>query len=118
MKAVGDEAEQLAATFLKRQGLKLLAQNYQCPFGEIDLICEDQGVLVFVEVRLRQNEMFGGARFSITPTKQLRLSRSAHHYLQQHKHNQPPCRFDVILLKELELNSVEWIKDAFSVQAG
>jgi len=57
----GAEAEQLAATFLQRQGLKLVETNYRCRFGEIDLVCKDMNTLVFVEVRLRGNDAFGGA---------------------------------------------------------
>lgn len=70
---------------------------------------DDRGTLVFVEVRLRKSDRFGGAGGSITPHKQGRLIRAAQHYLQQQK-RQPPCRFDALLL---EGGRMEWIKDAF-----
>ena len=69
----GLEAEKLAATFLTEHGLKLVAQNYHCRFGEIDLIMKDGKTLVFIEVRLRSNNQFGDAGSSITPQKQQKL---------------------------------------------
>lgn len=108
----GAEAEQLAATFLQRQGLKLVETNYRCRFGEIDLICNDQSTLVFVEVRLRGNDAFGGAAASITAGKQHKLVLAARHYLQQLR-SFPSCRFDVVLLRGLRDNDIEWIRNAF-----
>ena len=108
----GAEAEQLAATFLQRQGLKLVETNYRCRFGEIDLVCKDQNTLVFVEVRLRGNDAFGGAAASITASKQHKLVLAARHYLQQLRAF-PACRFDVVLLRGLRDNDIEWIRNAF-----
>lgn len=86
-----------------------MARNYRCRMGEIDLILEDRGTLVFVEVRLRSNAGFGGAAASITARKQDRLIRAAQHYLQQLR-VLPPCRFDAVLL---DGGRMEWIRDAF-----
>lgn len=108
----GAAAEQLAAAFLQRQGLKLVEANYRCRFGEIDLICNDQNTLVFVEVRLRGNETFGGAAASITAGKQRKLVLTARHYLQRLR-AAPACRFDVVLLRGLRDNDIEWIRNAF-----
>jgi len=107
---LGQEAEKLAAEFLQRQGLRLVARNFRCRMGEIDLIMDDRGTLAFVEVRLRKNNHFGGAGASITAHKQGKLIRAAQHYLQQQA-VQPPCRFDAVLL---DGGKMEWIKDAFS----
>ena len=112
MKSRGDHAEQLAAAFLQKQGLKLLEQNYRCRFGEIDLILLDKKTLVFAEVRLRTNQNFGGAASSITAQKQTRIVHTAQHYLSM-QHNMPPCRFDVVLLNELTNMHIEWIQNAF-----
>src|SRR5512139_3460791 len=101
MKDSGALAEQLAAQFLQRQGLKLLQTNYRCRYGEIDLICQHKEVLVFVEVRLRSNGTFGGAAASIDARKQAKLLRSAHHYLATLPHV-PPCRFDAILMQSTD----------------
>jgi len=108
----GAEAERLAAAFLQRQGLKLVETNYRCRFGEIDLVCKDQNTLVFVEVRLRGNEAFGGAAASITARKQHKLVLTARHYLQRLRAS-PACRFDVVLLRGLRDNDIEWIRNAF-----
>ena len=111
----GYEAEKLAVTFLANHGLKLLEQNYHCRFGEIDLVMMDVKTLVFVEVKLRSSNHFGGAAVSITPQKQQKLILTAQHYLQQHVKNQSQiaCRFDAILMTKADLNSIEWIRNAF-----
>ncbi|MBS4097855.1 MAG: YraN family protein [Sulfuricella sp.] len=111
--ADGAQAEQLAAAYLERHGLRAVERNYRCRQGEIDLILHDGGTLVFVEVRLRKSAAFGGAAASITAKKQRRIVLAAEHYLQGLKRI-PPCRFDVVLLDGLAAQSVEWIKDAFS----
>lgn len=108
----GAKAEQLAAAFLQRQGLKLVETNYRCRFGEIDLICHDRNTLVFVEVRLRGNDAYGGAAASITTSKQHKLVLAARHYLQRLRAS-PACRFDVVLLRGLRDNDIEWIRNAF-----
>ena len=109
MNGSGTETEGIAAAFLEKRGLRLLERNYRCRGGEIDLIMEDGGTLVFVEVRLRRNESFGGAAASITAHKQDKLLHAAQHYLQRLA-SQPPCRFDAVLSDGERL---EWIKDAF-----
>lgn len=108
----GQLAEVMAATFLQKQGLKLVEKNFRCKYGEIDLIMQDGKTLVFVEVRLRSNQNYGGAAMSINQAKQQKLTRSAEHYLQTH-HIQSACRFDAILLQSTQLNAVEWIQNAF-----
>ncbi len=108
----GARAEELAAAFLRRQGLKLLEKNYRCRFGEIDLILKDGETLVFVEVRLRGNPRYGGAAASITPAKRAKLLKTARHYLGHLTHF-PPCRFDAVLLNDAAGESLEWIRNAF-----
>lgn len=108
----GDEAEQLASEFLQRQHLVLLERNYRCRFGEIDLIMRDGMTLVFVEVRMRTSQIFGGAAASITLSKQTKLLRTARHYLTRLK-SMPPCRFDAVLLSGSNSQELEWIKNAF-----
>jgi putative endonuclease len=106
----GKEAENHAASFLQSQGLRLVARNYRCRMGEIDLIMEHGSTLVFVEVRMRRSENFGGAAASITGHKQRKLIHAAQHFLQQQT-KQPSCRFDAVLMSG---DKIEWIKDAFS----
>lgn len=110
-KQTGAAAEDLAASFLARRGLRVVERNYRVRGGEIDLICLDGATLVFVEVRLRTNQRYGGAGASITATKQRRLILAAHHYLQTH--GEQDCRFDCVLLSSLEEDNLEWVRDAF-----
>ena len=107
----GLAAEKIAATFLQQQGMTLIAKNFSCKYGEIDLIMRDANSLVFIEVRLRRNADFGGAAMSINPSKQGKLARSAEYYLQLH--GNCACRFDVILMRSADINTVEWIQNAF-----
>lgn len=111
MNNLGDEAEQIAAMYLQQNGLILLDRNYRCRFGEIDLVMREGKTLVFVEVRLRRDNSFGGAGSSITPSKQQKLTRTAEHYLQQH--GMASCRFDAILMRKPGVDHIEWIKNAF-----
>ena len=106
----GAAAEALAARFLAARGLVIIARNYRCRGGEIDLIARDRDTLVFVEVRLRSSDAFGGARASITAAKRGRLQRAAGHYLARIG-REPPCRFDAILLDALDSGRIEWLKD-------
>ncbi|WP_353739438.1 YraN family protein [Accumulibacter sp.] len=112
--ANGRIAEELAARFLEGQGLTVLARNYRCRGGEVDLICRDKQGLVFVEVRLRRNANYGGAAASITSTKQRRIILAAQHYLAAQAGRESDCRFDCILLDGLSAATIEWICDAFS----
>ena len=77
----GREAEDLAGAHLSRHGLRIVARNVRYRDGEIDLVCEDRDTLVFVEVRLRRDERFGGSAASITPHKRARVIRAALRYL-------------------------------------
>ncbi len=108
----GAQAEQWAAQYLLRQGLKPVAQNYRGRFGEIDLIMQDGPELVFVEVRLRRSEDFGGAAASIDTRKQQRIISTAQQYLADLARI-PPCRFDVVLMGDVQGGQVQWLKNAF-----
>lgn len=109
----GELAEQLAAKYLQKQGLKLLHANYSCRFGEIDLIMQDGDTHVFAEVRLRSGSAFGGAAASIDARKQTKIIRTAQHYLATLPRI-PPCRFDAIVMQTVDINKIEWLKNAFT----
>ncbi len=108
----GSDAKQRAAIFLQQQKLTLLESNYRYRFGEIDLIMREGDTVVFVEVRMRSSNRFGGAAASITAAKRLKLTRAARHYLAEHE-SDLPCRFDAILISGERENKIEWIRDAF-----
>ena len=109
----GREAEATALRYLQNQGLKLIAQNYRCRFGEIDLIMRDGSTIVFTEVRLRRSNAFGGASASVDSNKQRRILATARHYLSELRAS-PVCRCDVVLLSNVEDNAIEWIQNAFT----
>ncbi len=111
MSELGALAEDAAADFLTGRGLRLLARNYHCRFGEIDLIMTEGHTLVFVEVRYRRSKSFGGAVESITAAKREKLLRAARHYLAALKEF-PACRFDAVLLSG-DTKELEWIQNAF-----
>ena len=104
----GAAAERAAAVYLEAHGLTILARNYRCKGGEIDLIAKEGATIVFVEVRLRATERFGGAGASIDGRKQQRLLRAARHFLGGHRDR--ACRFDAVLLGP---RGIEWVRDAF-----
>jgi putative endonuclease len=106
----GAAAEALAADFLEAQGLAIVAQNYRCRGGEIDLIARDGETLIFVEVRLRSDASYGGAAESITAAKRRRIAFAAAQYLGR-LGREPPCRFDAILLDSLDPSRIEWLVD-------
>ncbi|QOJ08696.1 YraN family protein [Nitrosomonas sp. H1_AOB3] len=108
----GSDAEQRAAIFLQQQKLTLLERNYRCRFGEIDLIMREGDTVVFIEVKMRSSDRFGGAVASITAAKRLKLTRAARHYLAEHE-GDLPCRFDAILISGEWKNEIEWIRNAF-----
>jgi putative endonuclease len=108
----GDEKERLAEEYLAARGFRLIERNFLCKSGEIDLIMKDQNSLVFIEVRYRENQEFGGALASITVGKQKKLRRAAEYYLLQHFGNTPPpCRFDVVGIEGQD--EIMWVKNAF-----
>jgi putative endonuclease len=106
----GVAAEAFAADFLAARGLALLERNYRCRKGEIDIIARDGDTLVFIEVRLRSRDDFGGAAASITAAKRRRLEYAARHYLAG-LGKEPPCRFDAVLLDAIEPGHVEWLRN-------
>lgn len=111
----GDEAESIALEFLERQGMRLIERNYHCRQGEIDLIMEHRGALIFVEVRFRTGSTFGSALESIDARKKSRIIQCASHYLSTLKASRT-ARFDVVALspgnRQLD---IDWIPDAFQI---
>jgi len=108
--ADGARAEALAAEFLASHNLAVVERNWRRRHGELDLIARDGDTLVFVEVRLRRRNDYGGAASSITSAKQTRLRKAAEMYLARFAHP-PPCRFDAILLDGLHAARIEWLRD-------
>jgi putative endonuclease len=93
----GRFGEDLAARYCRKKlGYREICRNWSCPQGEIDLICRDHGVLVFIEVRTRAgNALISGAH-SVDAKKKKKLRRACRSYLYQLKHSVPHFRFDII----------------------
>lgn len=118
----GQHAENACCEYLQQQGLKLLARNYRGQRGEIDIVMQDNNALVFVEVRYRKNNAYGGALESITAEKQARVTATAEQYLQ-HETKIKNGRIDVVAMSQKLQNKTtenpseeyafEWIKNAF-----
>ena len=102
--------------YLQDAKLRLLHRNYRTPGrggGEIDLIMQaPDGTTVFVEVRKRKTNTYGGAAASVGSVKQRRIIFAARHYLARLR-ELPPCRFDVVALEKGE---IEWLQGAFHDQ--
>lgn len=95
---LGKLGEKLAIDALQSLGYAILARRYRTPCGEIDIVANDGGTLVFVEVKARQDEEFGTAAEAVTFWKQRRLARMAREYLVREQIVDQPCRFDVVAI--------------------
>src|SRR5690625_1633549 len=118
MQRRGQYAEIKAARWLQQQKLTILTTNLRCKFGEIDIVAKEHGILVFIEVRSRSHQRFGGAAASIDHAKQKRIIRTAQYHLlplaKQFFNNKiPPCRFDVVTLQQ---DRLKWYRAAFSMR--
>lgn len=110
---LGREAENLACDYLLQKGLNLVTRNYHCRRGEIDLIMDDHGTTVFIEVRYRKNALYGDAKESITRQKQHKIHSTALHYMQTENPHKN-FRIDVIAITgENKQQQLEWIQNAF-----
>ena len=93
---LGQTGEDLACKELERRGYAILARRYRSRFGEIDIVAKCDDVIVFVEVKARAGDDFGGGAAAVTPWKQRRIAQMAVDYLSRHHLHDRPCRFDVV----------------------
>jgi len=119
MRSAGEDYECQAALWLEQhQGVTLLARNFRCRAGEIDIVARDDRHLVFLEVRARSNPRYASAAASVDWRKQQRLRRAAQFYLQRHPRlAHLPCRFDVIAFQPRQSGAGQellWIRGAFT----
>ncbi len=110
-RATGDEFESRALQFLQKNGLTLVTRNWQCRVGEIDLVMREGATLVFVEVRKRSSQAFGGALQSIAGKKSARMRRAVELYLSQLP-QVPDCRVDAVSFEQD--NRPTWTKNILS----
>jgi putative endonuclease len=95
---VAVRGELLARRHLERLGYRIHAQNWRAREGEIDLVAEDQGTLVFVEVKTRSGRAFGLPEEAVTRAKRRHLRDAAQAYLEAHDLGEAPWRIDVIAI--------------------
>ncbi len=93
---IGILGEEIAAHYLELHGMRILARNQETSAGEIDIVLDDNGELVFCEVKTRENLCFGPPECAITARKQRMMRRSAQAYLGQRGLDDQVCRFDVV----------------------
>jgi putative endonuclease len=93
---LGKVGEELACLELERRGYAILARRYRRRGGEVDVVAEDDGTIVFVEVKAREGVACGDGAEAVTPIKQRRIAQVAVEYLVRHHLSSRPCRFDVV----------------------
>lgn len=114
-RATGKRGEDLAADYLTQQGLVVVERNYRCQWGEIDIICRQGALLVFVEVRSKTSDRYGTPEESINRVKISRIRKTAMEYLNNHPEGRSgKLRFDFIAVTFKEhQGSINHIKGAF-----
>ena len=110
----GGYGEAIAEGYLRAKGCEILKSRYRCAYGEIDLIARDKdGILAFVEVKLRKNWKTGEAAEAVTPGKRRRIILTALHYIAAYGNGDMTYRFDVIEVWGREFYNVRHIENAF-----
>jgi putative endonuclease len=113
--AVGKYGERVALQHLEDAGFEILARNWRCPDGEIDIVARERDVLVICEVKTRSGLGFGLPAEAITRTKADRLRRLACRWLQEHPAGGADVRFDVVSVLRAQRGAavVEHLRGAF-----
>ena len=112
--ATGANAEQRACAALQGRGLKLIARNWRCRQGELDLLMQDGDTLAVIEVRARAHASHGGAAGSVDGRKQRRIAAATQAWLQQNpRWAESPLRFDVYAYEADGRG--EWLQAAFTL---
>lgn len=111
-RSAGKEKEDLAASYLQKQGYRICERNFRTRFGEIDLIAEKDSALVFVEVKYRSSDAYGDPLAAVDLRKQRRICRTGLAYYAANGYREEvPCRFDVIAV--YGDGRVEQVENAF-----
>lgn len=116
-KVIGNMGEEVAVKFLKKKGHIILERNFNVHGGEIDIITKKDGCIVFVEVKTRSNDDYGGGLEAVNYIKQQRMTKAAQIYLMNYVDS--PARFDVVVVngymdgKKFKKEKIEHIENAF-----
>ena len=115
----GKKSENLAAWYLKKNGYKIIEQNYRTALGEIDIIAKEKKTIVFVEVKSRQSIRYGNPKWAVTPKKQRKISMVALQYLKSIRQADAKARFDVVAItSNRDEPQIEIVKNAFELAYG
>lgn len=109
-RSIGKIGEDTAVEYIENRGYKIIDRNYTSRWGEIDIISEKDGVLVFVEVKTKIGDKYGAPWESVTFFKYQKLKRSIQYYITSNKHSNRKCRIDVcgvLLNSDLTVESVK-----------
>ena len=113
---LGKIGEDLALRKVKRLGYKVVAKNYRCPLGEIDLIAKDRGCLVFIEIKTRKGKSVGYAKEAVDGRKRRQISKVALAYMKSNDCMDVKARFDVIAINIMgDQKEIEIITNAFDL---
>ena len=117
-RALGKKGEVVARAFLERRGVRILAANYTCAAGEIDLIGREREAILFIEVKTRTSEAFGPPQLAVHQRKQRQIVRTAQWFLAEQRMPEVACRFDVlaVTLMSDEPPRIQWVRDAFPAE--
>ena len=114
--ALGKIGEDLACRELERRGYAIVARRYRRRGGELDIVARDGATVVFVEVKTRDDRLFGGGAEAVTRLKRRRITQVALEYLMRHRLSGCPCRFDVVSIQlEAGRPVIEIYQNAFSM---
>lgn len=114
MRPLGIRGEDIAERFLRKKGYRIVARNFKTPVGEIDIVADDGGTLVFVEVKTRGGQTFGRPFEAVDGRKKAKLRKVALYYLKNRCKNDTPSRFDVLSIVAADgKEEIEHIVDAF-----
>lgn len=97
--AIGRRGEDLAIAWLQRESYSILERNWRCPYGELDVIAERDGVIIGVEVKTRTSATMGEPEEAVTPAKQRKLLLTVQTYLMEMGAEQRPYQLDVIAVR-------------------
>lgn len=113
---LGLAGEEAACAELVRRGYEILARRYRTRAGEVDLVARDGASVVFVEVKTRASDAFGGGATAVTWQKRQRLARVAVEFLARSGQWNAPCRFDVVVVTPAVVPRVEVYTHAFILE--
>ncbi len=117
--ALGRTGEATARDYLARRGVRIVAENYACAAGEIDLVGREGDTLVFIEVKTRTSRAFGAPQLAVHWRKQRQIVKAAQWFLAEHRLGEVACRFDVLAICFLDQEApprIEWVRDAFPAE--